>query len=190
MERTSNPLLDSTFIEKALPTAHEKRNEFAEDLLNDKKLWDYLQTESPTFEGTPEIIIAFHKRLDMNQLEHPNYEKYAQHFRNWLPDFLKYKDVGNKIKASKQNVVNDGNAHSEKCGHNKEFNILRKKLQNPQGDYITYQVWVLKLTEISENLSPADLIYRNEMDALYKNGQLLKRYQERKAKMELSEGAN
>jgi hypothetical protein len=186
----SKPIIDSTIVSKPTHTPHEKRNEFAEALLNDKKLLDYLRAESPLFEVTSEIIIAFHKRLDMNQLEHPNYEKYAQHFRNWLPDFLKYKDVGNKIKAIKQNVVNVGNGSNEKCGSNITFNTLRKKLQNPQEDYMTYQGWVLKLSEITENLSPADITYKKEMVAVYKNGQLLQHYQEVKAKMDLLVRAN
>jgi hypothetical protein len=180
MAMVAKPIIDSTFIAKPTHTPHEKRNGFAEALLNDKNLLDYLRTESPLFEVTPEIISAFHKRLDMNQLEHPNYEKYAQHFRNWLPDFLKYKDVGNKIKAVKQNVVNDSN---EKCGSNKEFNILRKKLQNPQENYMTYQGWVRKLDEITENLSPADIAYKNEIVSIYKNGHLLQRFQEMKSKI-------
>jgi hypothetical protein len=192
IETSSKPILDSTFVSKPTQSQsqNDKRNGFAEDLLNDKNLLDYLRTESPLFEVTSEIITAFHKRLDMNQLEHPNYEKYAQHFRNWLPDFLKYKDVGNKIKAIKPNVVNVGNGSNEKCGNNKEFNILRKMLQNPQEDYMTYQGWVLKLAEITENLSPADITYKEEMVSVYKNGQLRQRYQEIKAKMALSEGAN
>jgi hypothetical protein len=190
MERTPKSLQDSTLIEKEIQTAHEKRNKFAEDLLNDKKLRDYLRTESPLFEVTLEILNAFHKRLDMNQLEHPNYEKYAQHFRNWLPDFLKYKEVGDKIKASKPPVAKDENWLNEKCGTNKDFNILRKKLQNPQADYMTYQGWVLQLAEIAENLSPADITYKKEMIFLYQNGQLLQRFQERKAQMESSQGSS
>jgi hypothetical protein len=183
IETGSKPMIDSTFVSQPTQTPSEKHHEFAEDLLNDKKLLDYLRAESPLFEVTPEIINAFHKRLDMNQLEHPNYEKYAQHFRNWLPDFLKYKDVGNKLKANKQNVVNNGNSSNEKCGNNKDFNILRKKLQNPQEDYMTYQGWVLKLDEITENLSPADITYKNEMVSLYEKGQLRQRYQEMKTKI-------
>jgi hypothetical protein len=123
----------------------------------------------------------------MNHLEHPNYEKYAQHFRNWLPDFLNYKNVGNKINAAKQNVVNNGSNHSEKCGSNKEFNTLRKKLQNPKEDYMTYQNWVIQLAEITENLSPADTAYKKEMVSIYKNGQLRQYYHDMKAKLELSE---
>ncbi len=189
-EWVSKPIMDEMLIEKPTLTASEKRSHFAETLLNDKKLLDYLRAESPIFEVTPEIILAFHKRLDMNQLEHSNYEKYAQHFRNWLPDFLKYQDVGNKIKTAKQNVVNDSNGSNEKCGSNKDFNILRKKLQNPQADYMTYQDWVIKLAEITENLSPADITYKNEIVSIYKKGQLRQRFQEMKAKMELVERSN
>ncbi len=48
---------------------------------------------------------------------------------------------------------------------------------------MTYQGWVKKLEEIIENLSPADITYKNEMVSIYKNGQLLQRFQEMKSKI-------
>jgi hypothetical protein len=70
----------------------------------------------------------------------------------------------------------------EKCGSNKAFNILRKKLQNPQSDYMTYQSWVIELSEMTENLSSADIASKKELLETQKAGKLKERYEHFKAK--------
>jgi hypothetical protein len=169
-------------VEKPPRTADEIHKPYAAILLQDQKLMDYLRLQIPHFEITPEILFAFHKRLDMNEIEHPNYEKYAQHFRNWLPDFLKYQQIGHQYKPAKKNMDSDNPETAEKCGTNKAFNILRKKLQNPQSDYMTYQSWVIELSEITGNLSSADITYRKELLETQKEGKLKERYDLFKAK--------
>jgi hypothetical protein len=171
-------------IENAISsqTASERHESYAALLLQDKKLTDYLRLESPHFEVKREILFAFHKRLEMNEIQHPNYEKYAQHFRNWLPEFLKYQQKGNSFQSVKKNRDAENTEKDEKCGSNKAFNILRKKLQNPQSDYMTYQSWVLELAEMTENLSPADLSYKKELLETQKAGKLKERYEHFKAK--------
>jgi hypothetical protein len=163
-------------------TASERHERYAALLLQDQKLIDYLRLESPHFEVKPEILVAFQKRLEMNEIQHPTYEKYAQHFRNWLPDFLKYQQKGHSFQSVKKNRNSENPETDEKCGSNKAFNILRKKLQNPQSDYMTYQSWVLELSEMTENLSSADISYKKELLETQKAGKLKERYEHFKAK--------
>ncbi|MEN9610828.1 MAG: hypothetical protein RLZZ628_1642 [Bacteroidota bacterium] len=179
---TSTPKTEPIVRPKTALPAPEMHSQYATILLQDKKLRNYLQIESPHFEVKPEMIVAFHKRLEMNELQHPNYEKYAQHFRNWLPEFLKYQQMGNQFQSAKKNIRPEKTEKEEKCGTNKAFNILRKKLQNPQSDYMTYQSWVIELSEITENLSDADLAYQKELLATQKAGKLRERYEAFKAK--------
>jgi hypothetical protein len=163
-------------------TASERHEQYALRLLQDTKLIDYLRLESPHFEVKPEILVAFQKRLEMNEIQHPTYEKYAQHFRNWLPDFLKYQQKGHSFQSVKKNWDAENPEKEEKCGSNKAFNILRKKLQNPQSDYMTYQSWVIELSEMTENLSSADIAYKKELLETQKAGKLKERYEHFKAK--------
>jgi hypothetical protein len=179
---TAAPKTEAIVPSKSPLTPLEMHQQYAEILLHDKKLTDYLQIESPYFDVKPEMIVAFHKRLEMSQILHPNYEKYAQHFRNWLPEFLKYQQLGNQFHAAKKNTRTQNTENEEKCGTNKAFNVLRKKLQNPKSDYMTYQSWVIELSEITENLSPADLAYQKELLATQKAGKLKERYECFKAK--------
>jgi hypothetical protein len=171
-------------IENAIPsqTASERHEQYAARLLQDTKLTDYLRLESPHFEVKPEMLVAFQKRLEMNEIQHPNYEKYAQHFRNWLPEFLKYQQRSHLFQSVKKNRDSENTEKDEKCGSNKAFNILRKKLQNPQSDYMTYQSWVLELSEMTENLSSADIAYKKELLETQKAGKLKERYEHFKAK--------
>jgi hypothetical protein len=182
LKSIATPKTEITVLPKLVITARETHQQYAESLLQDKKLTDYLRIESPHFDVKPEIIVAFHKRLEMSEIEHPNYEKYAQHFRNWLPDFLKYQQMGNQFKSAKQPIRAENTDKEEKCGTNKAFNILRKKLQNPQSDYMTYQSWVIELSAITENLSAADFAYQTELLATHKAGKLKERYEVFKAK--------
>jgi hypothetical protein len=47
---------------------------------------------------------------------------------------------------------------------------------------MTYQSWVIELSQITENLSPADLEYQKELLATQKAGKLRDRYETFKAK--------
>jgi hypothetical protein len=98
-----------------------------------------------------------------------------------LPDFLNYQQRGNQFKSVKKNMNSENPETEEKCGSNKAFNILRKKLQNPQSDYMTYQSWVLELSEMTENLSSADRSYKKELLETQKAGKLKERYEHFKA---------
>jgi hypothetical protein len=95
---------------------------------------------------------------------------------------LKYQQRSHLFQSVKKNRDAENPEKDEKCGSNKAFNILRKKLQNPQSDYMTYQSWVIELSEMTENLSSADRSYKKELLETQKAGKLKERYEHFKAK--------
>jgi hypothetical protein len=143
---------------------------YAAKLIKDAVLIDYLKEEG--YDVLPQHLVAFQKRLDTDKTQHLLYEKYTQHFKNWLPTYCVYQD-----KARKNKVI--PKEDKGKCGTNKNFNLLRVKIKNPQTDYMTYQGWVNDLCAFEETeptLSDADKQFKKEMLLHKKAGTLLLEY--------------
>jgi hypothetical protein len=129
----------------------------------------YLKNEN--YEIEPIHIVTFNHLLEVKKQIHLDYDNYKNHFRNWLPTYLAYKEKGRKLKLTSKKEDKD------KCGTNKVFNILRIKIKNPQADYMTYQGWVNDLCNIDgTDLSDADNDFKRTILAHKINGTLLNEY--------------
>jgi hypothetical protein len=165
------PVLQVTYTEKTLHELSNSHQSYAAKLIKDTVLIDYLKEEG--YNVLPKHIVVFQKRLDADKTQHLLYDKYVQHFMNWLPTYCAYQDKAKKNKATLKD-------EKDKCGTNKNFNILRVKIKNPQADYMTYQGWVNDLCAFEEkepNLSDVDRQFKKEMLAHKNAGTLLLEYQ-------------
>jgi hypothetical protein len=167
----TQPALQAASTDKPIDELSHSHKRYAAKLIKDIAIIDYLKEEG--YEVLPKHIVAFHKRLDTDNTQHLLYEKYTQHFTNWLPTYCAYQDKARKNKATLKD-------DKEKCGTHKFFNLLRVKIKNPQADYMTYQGWVNDLCafeDLEPNLSDADRQFKKEMLAHKKAGTLLLEYQ-------------
>lgn len=151
------------------PIISNLHNIYGETLLNDDALKAYLKNEN--YEIEPIHIVTFNHLLEVKKQIHLDYDNYKNHFRNWLPTYLAYKEKGRKLKLTSKKEDKD------KCGTNKVFNILRIKIKNPQADYMTYQGWVNDLCNIDgTDLSDVDNDFKRTILAHKINGTLLNEY--------------